>query len=109
VAVYNYMKLQVIRQKAALSTGKDAEKHWADPDIKDVPVGTGKSNGQYSNFGCVLCPVCSFCSSLNSFRCKPVALGVLWTSAALPVSEGVTSTAWRLASNAIVTKKALPC
>jgi hypothetical protein len=51
------MKLQVIRQKAALSTGKDAEKHGAGADSKDVPAGTGKSNGQYSNFGCVLCPV----------------------------------------------------
>eukprot|EP00884_Botryococcus_braunii_P011948 jgi/Botrbrau1/20754/Bobra.0539s0001.1 len=49
VAIYNYMKLQVIRQKAALSTSKDAEKEGVG-NAKAVSAGDASSNGNYSSF-----------------------------------------------------------
>lgn len=53
VAVYNYMKLQVIRQKAALSTSKDAEKDGTGT-AKGGSAADGVANGSYSNFRCEL-------------------------------------------------------
>lgn len=49
VAIYNYMKLQVIRQKAALSTSKDAEKEGVG-NAKAASAGDASTNGSYSNF-----------------------------------------------------------